>query len=193
MRHKSGQVVYGSGGHLGTVLDPQRVLGEIGVKSGDILLDVGCGGGRFTIPAAEIVGAGGKVYAFDASEERLAPLKGAITERVLGNIEAFVDDVAEHISLDDDWIDVCLMANVFHELAENGTTKSGLREIRRVLKPRGVLAVVDFRKDAEGAHGPPPSVRLSPEEIEGVARKYGFKMERSVHVGPYHYLVVFSA
>jgi len=61
-----------------------------------------------------------------------------------------------------------------------------------VLKPDGILAVVDFRKDAEGAHGPPLSVRLSPEEVQEVVDKHGFKKERSVHVGPYHYLVVFS-
>jgi ubiquinone/menaquinone biosynthesis C-methylase UbiE len=192
MRCRSGQGVQSFGGQLKAVLDPQRVFEEIGLKTGNTLLDVGCGGGRFSIAGAEIVGAQGEVYAFDASEERLAPLQEAIAEQNLANIKPFVDDVAEHISLSDNWIDVCLMANVFHELAEEGTIEDGLREIRRVVKPDGILAVVDWRKDAEGAHGPPLSVRLSPEEVEGIVRKCGFKKERTVHVGPYHYLVVFS-
>jgi ubiquinone/menaquinone biosynthesis C-methylase UbiE len=182
----------GSGGHPGTVLEPQRVFEEIGLESGDTLLDGGRGGGRFSIPGAEIVGERGKVYAFDASEERLAPLREAITERNLANIEAFVDDVTKHISVSDNGIDVCLMANVFHGLVERDTIEYALREIRRVLKPDGILAAVDLKKNAERPPGPPPSVRLSPEEVEELVDKHGFKKERSVHVGPYHYLVVFS-
>lgn len=191
MRHESQQVVHGFGGDLGASVDPSRVFEETGLKSGDTLLDVGCGGGRFSIPAAEIVGERGMVYAFDVSEERLASLKETIAKRDLANIEAFVADVTEHISVGDKWIDVCLMANVFHELVENGAIESGLSEIRRVLKPDGILAVVDFKKDVEGPHGPPLSVRLSPEEVEQVVGKYGFKKERSTEVGAYHYLALF--
>lgn len=193
LRHKSGQAGHGSGGRLGAVLDPQRVFEEIGLESGDALLDVGCGGGRFSIPGAEMIGEEGKVYAFDVSEERLAPLKEAIAERNLSNIEAFVDDVTKHISVSDNGIDVCLMANVFHGLVERDTIEYALREIRRVLKPDGILAVVDFKKDVERSPGPPRSVRLSPEEVEEAVAKHGFEKGYSVDIGPYHYLVSFDS
>lgn len=178
--------------HVATVLDPKRVLEEIGLQEGDTLLDVGSGEGRFAIPAAEMVGDRGTVYAFDTSEERLTALKGAITQRDLTNIEAFVDDVTKHISLGANLIDVCLMANVFHELVEQGTVEDGLREIRRMLRSDGVLAVLDFRKDVEGSHGPPPSVRLSPREVEELVGNCGFKKKHSTEVGLYHYLVLFG-
>lgn len=183
----------GSGGHPGTVLEPQRVFEEIGLESGDTLLDGGRGGGRFSIPGAEIVGEQGKVYAFDASEERLAPLREAITERNLANIEAFVDDVTKHISVSDNGIDVGLMANVFHGLVERDTIEYALREIRRVLKLDGILAVVDFKKNAQRPPGPPPSVRLSPEEVGEVVAKHGFEKGHSVDIGPYQYLVLFDS
>ena len=191
MGHEPGQVVHGFGGHPGAVLDPRQVFEEIGLKSGDTLLDVGCGRGRFSMPASEIVGAQGKVYAFDLSEERLLPLKEAIAELNLTNIEVFLGDVTEHISVEDSMIDVCLMANVLHELFEKGTIEDGLREIMRVLRPDGILAVVDFKKNVERPPGPPLSVRLSPREVGEVVARYGFEKGRSIDVGPHHYLALF--
>jgi len=181
-----------AGGHLAAVLDPNRVLEEICLKTGDTLLDVGCGEGRFSVPASKIVGVEGRVYALDASEERLAALRGTIAEHSIANIEAFLGDVTERISVDDDSVDVCLMANVFHELVEDGVIKGEMGEIRRVLKPDGVLAIVDFNRDVERPPGPPLSVRLDAGELENVVRQYGFERVRAVEVGPYHYLITFA-
>lgn len=184
---------YGAGGHLAAVLDPNRVLEEIGLETGDTLLDVGCGEGRFSAPASKIVGVEGRVYALDAFEERLAVLRGTIAEQSISNIEAFLGDVTERISVDDDSVDVCLMANVFHELVENGVIKGEMGEIRRVLKPDGVLAMVDFKKDVERPPGPPQSARLDPGEVENVLGQYGLEKARSVEIGPYHYLILLVA
>ena len=178
------------GGHLDSVLEPLRVLNEIGLTTGNTLLDVGCGEGRFSVPASKMVGMDGRVYALDASEERLAVLRGTIAEQSIANIEAFLGDVTERISVDDDSVDVCLMANVFHELVEDGVIKGEMGEIRRVLKPDGVLAIVDFKKDVERPPGPPLSVRLAPGEAQTVVRQYGFERVRVVEVGPYHYLIL---
>jgi ubiquinone/menaquinone biosynthesis C-methylase UbiE len=65
-------------------------------------------------------------------------------------------------------------------------------EIRRVLKPGGVLAIVDFKKDVERPPGPPLSVRLNAGEVENVVRQCGFERVRAVEVGPYHYLILFA-
>lgn len=178
------------GGHLDSVLEPLRVLTEIGLTTGNTLLDVGCGEGRFSVPASKMVGMDGRVYALDASEERLGVLRGTIAEQSIANIEAFLGDVTERISVDDDSVDVCLMANVFHELVEDGVIKGEMGEIRRVLKPDGVLAIVDFKKDVERPPGPPLSVRLDAGEVEDVVGQYGFERVRAVEIGPYHYLIL---
>ncbi|HBT38888.1 MAG: hypothetical protein H5T93_02700 [Pseudothermotoga sp.] len=57
---------FGSGrfrGHFSSLFDFEKALREIGIKTGNILLDAGCGEGRFSIPASETVGDSGKVYA----------------------------------------------------------------------------------------------------------------------------------
>jgi ubiquinone/menaquinone biosynthesis C-methylase UbiE len=181
-----------SGAHLKGVLDPEVVLGEVGILPGDTLLDAGCGEGRFTIPAASLVGEQGRVYAVDTSEERIASLLRAAQERGLAQIEAIVADATQRIPLPTDSVDVCLMANFFHELVEDGAVKGGLTEVRRVLKPGGVLAIVDFKKNARRPPGPPLSRRLDPEDVERVVEQYALRREKAAEVGSYHYLILFT-
>jgi ubiquinone/menaquinone biosynthesis C-methylase UbiE len=181
-----------SGAHLEGLLDPQVVLKEIGVTPGAALLDAGCGEGRFSVPAASMVGEKGKVYAVDTSEERTASLRRAARDQGLAQIETFVADATERIPLPADSVDVCLMANVFHDLVVNGAVRGDLTEIRRVLKPGGVLAIVDFKKNVQRPPGPPLERRLSADEVDRVVKQYGLRRKRDTEVGPYHYLVLFT-
>ncbi len=59
------------------------------------------------------------------------------------------------------------------------------------MKPNGILAIVDFKK-INGPPGPPLSLRMSPEEVEEIIGKYGFKKKKIVEVGGYHYAVIFN-
>jgi ubiquinone/menaquinone biosynthesis C-methylase UbiE len=181
-----------SGAHLEGILDPEMVLKEIGIPPGATLLDAGCGAGRFSIPAASLVGQQGKVYAVDTSEERIASLLRAAQERGLAQIEAIVADATQRIPLPNDSVDVCLMANVFHDLVEDETVPGDLTEVKRVLKPGGVLAIVDFKRNAKRPPGPPSSRRLDPEDVERIMARYGLRRERGAEVGPYHYLILFT-
>jgi len=192
MRGEHTEAGSGSGAHLEGVLDPHLVLEEMGVVPGAVVLDAGCGEGRFSIPAASMVGGEGKVYALDTSEERIESLSRAARDQGLAQIETFVADATERIPLPADSVDVCLMANVFHDLVEDGAVKGNLSEVRRVLKPGGVLAIVDFKKNVQRPPGPALSRRLDPVEVERVVRQYGLHRERGTEVGPYHYLILFT-
>jgi ubiquinone/menaquinone biosynthesis C-methylase UbiE len=181
-----------SGAHLEGVLDPEAVLKEIGILPGVALLDAGCGEGRFSIPAAALVGERGRIYAVDTSEERIASLRRAAREHGSTQVEAFVADVTGGIPLPAAAVDVCLMVNVFHDLVDSGTVPGDLAEVRRVLKPGGVLAIVDFKKNVPRPPGPPLSRRLSADEVELVVRQFGLRRKRDTEVGPYHYLILFA-
>jgi ubiquinone/menaquinone biosynthesis C-methylase UbiE len=122
-----------------------------------------------------MVGGEEKVYAADTSEARIASLRRAAQERGLDQIEAFVADVTERIPIQADTVDVCLMANVFHGLAADGAVRGELREIKRVLRLEGVLAILDFRKDVDRPPGPPVSYRVDPGELERLTTQYGFR------------------
>ena len=65
---------------IGNLLDTERRLGGVGpeeflknagLRSGDTVVDVGCGPGFMTLPAAELVGPNGRVYAVDIKQPML--------------------------------------------------------------------------------------------------------------------------
>jgi len=171
------------------MLDAMKILNDIGLKSGDKFLDAGCGDGYFSIAAAEIVGLRGRVYAFDVDGDGIGRLQKEIAEKKLANIEARIADVSRLLPLADESVDVVFISNVLHGLVANGEWERALKEVARVIKPHGKLAIVEFKKN-ETPMGPPLSIRLSPEEVEMLAKSYGFSKVAVKEAGPYHYNII---
>jgi ubiquinone/menaquinone biosynthesis C-methylase UbiE len=157
-------------------LDAGEVLRYIGVSEGDRFLDLGSGEGYFSIAASQFVGKDGIVYAFDADEESITRLKKAIVDRKFTNIGASVVDITKKLPLADESISLAFMSNVLHGLVENDEAEGAFAEIARVTAHNGRLAVVEFKKQ-ESPMGPPLSIRLSPDDVEALARRYGFSSE----------------
>jgi SAM-dependent methyltransferase len=67
--------------------DGEKVLKDIGIKRGDIVLDFGCGEGTYSLPAAKIAGKGGKVFALDKSISKLDELTRRAKSARLENIK----------------------------------------------------------------------------------------------------------
>jgi len=83
------------------------------------------------------------------------------------------------------------LATVLHDLVRDGADQGALREIGRVLKPGGVLAVIEFKK-IPGPPGPPVEIRLSPEVLEGLVTPHGFRVMKTAEIKPYNYLTIFQ-
>jgi ubiquinone/menaquinone biosynthesis C-methylase UbiE len=170
-------------------LDAGKVLRYIGIKEGDRFLDLGCGDGHFSIAASQAVGKDGLVYAFDVDEESIAQLQSVIAEKKITNIKASVVDITKKLPLADESISLAFMSNVLHGLVENGEADSTLNEIARVTPYNGKLAIVEFKKQ-ESPMGPPLSIRLNPDDVEILARGYGFSKESDHEVGQYNYALI---
>jgi len=170
-------------------LDAGKVLRYVGINEGDRFLDLGCGDGHFSIAASQAVGKDGIVHAFDVDEESIARLRNEIAEKKITNIKASVVDITKKLPLADESISLAFMSNVLHGLVENGAADSTLNEIARVTPYNGKLAVVEFKKQ-ESPMGPPLPIRLSAEDVETLARGYGFSKESVQEVGPYHYATI---
>jgi len=66
---------------------PNRLLGALKLKDGDVVADIGAGSGYFTFRIAKRVGTKGKVLAVDIQPEMLDIIKKRMKERKVGNIE----------------------------------------------------------------------------------------------------------
>jgi len=172
-------------------LDAAKVLREIGLSEGQVVLDAGSGSGHFSKAASLIVGAGGTVWALDADQPSLDQLTRDIFTNGLKNIRPLLADLAGPLPVKTGSVDLCLLVNVLHGLAWDRTADAALGELARVLKPNGRLAVVEFKK-MQMEFGPPLEVRLEPAEVERLAALAGLRQERSFEAGQYSYAVIFT-
>ena len=173
------------------LIDVDKFFRELDLQNGISFLDVACGRGAYCLAASQIVGENGNIFAVDLWEEGIELLRAAAEEKGIGNINAFVSNAGEYIPVADHSIDVCLMATVLHDFVEDQIEKEVLDEIVRVIKPSGILAIMEFMK-IDGPPGPPRHIRLSPEQVDDMLAPFGFMQERIVDVGPYNYLMLFK-
>ena len=121
-----------------------NILAEVGIKPGFSILDYGCGSGSYTLPAAQLVGKSGKVYALDIHPLAIRQVQNMITKKRLTNIEAILSNCTT--GLPDESIDVVLLYDTFHELSRPDEV---LAELHRVLKHDGILSFNDHHLKEE--------------------------------------------
>jgi SAM-dependent methyltransferase len=152
-----------------------------GVREGQIVGEIGAGGGRFSLALAETVGARGRVYA----SELAGPSYDALSARLAGisNITV-VRAEREKTNLPDACCDVVLMRNVYHHVTNPDRF---LAAVKRALRPDGRVIVIDFGPGALWFHGGRPGDASERRPGHGVSQAAaaaefeaaGFRLETS--------------
>jgi arsenite methyltransferase len=114
------------------------------LSPGDVVLDVGSGGGIDTILAARAVGPTGRAIGIDLLEEMCERARAHSEEAGVAGWTVFLQGEMEAIPLPDETVDVVISNGVINLSARKSRA---LAEIQRVLRPRGRLCVADLVVD----------------------------------------------
>ena len=162
-----------------------ETLRKFNINNDRTLLDVGCGIGYFTIPAANILKQG-KAIGLDIMSEIIdIARKKSIN---ISNIE-FKKSDEYSFPIDTDTIDYVFICNVIHEIIDKPRY---FKEIKRVLKTNGVLCIIDFEKK-ETKMGPPVADRISKEEMINLFSLADFKVVDTVNINSDEYGLKFRS
>jgi ubiquinone/menaquinone biosynthesis C-methylase UbiE len=165
-------------------LPPEKILRAIGLGPGQTFVDIGAGPGFFTLPAARIVGAKGRVHGLDISPLMVAELKKNAARAGLINIRAArISETGIPLPAG---ADVYLMVNVFHELDDRS---GSLRQIRNAMIARSRFILIDFLRK-KTPHGPPLRERISLRAIRPILEAAGLAIERVFRPNDEEYGVV---
>lgn len=165
-------------------LDKDTILRELDIRAGLTILDAGCGNGYMAKEFARVLEDAGEVLALDIDAEAIEALR---TEAGAAGIEAMVGDITKRTPLVTSSIDLIYLSAVFHGFSVD-EIQGFRKEARRLLKPGGRLAVVEFR-NVETPFGPPLDIRLSPDDLIEAVKLAPLAI---VEVGEYFFMQVFG-
>jgi len=166
---------------------PDQIMDALQIGEGSVVADLGAGGGWFTVRLARQVGPNGHVYAEDIQ----LPMIKAIDTRMAREGRR---NVSTQLGTPDDpklppaKMDVVLIVDAYHEIERPVAL---LKNVVKSLKPLGVVAIVNFKKDG-GGPGPNMDERVDPERVIAEARAAGLELRKRDDFLRYQYMLTFG-
>jgi ubiquinone/menaquinone biosynthesis C-methylase UbiE len=117
---------------------PTTILGGVDNLSGNIVLEVGCGTGYFTVPAARLIGDQGSLIAIDVLSESIELVSKKVETANLENVHVVKGDALATKLIDESFHTVLLFGVIPSPMLPLNRL---LPELHRVLKAEGTLAV----------------------------------------------------
>ena len=164
---------------------PTRNVAALGIQGGMRVADFGAGSGAYTLAVAARLEGSGKVYAIDVQRDLLRRVSNEAMRRGYKNVEVLWADleVPRASKLADASIDLVLVSNLLFQVPDKIPV---LREARRIVKPAGHVAVIDW-SDSFGGMGPLKEDVVKKESSIEFAKKAGLEVSREFPAGAHHY------
>ncbi len=151
---------------------PEEVFAFLGIGPGSVVADLIAGGGYNTAILTHVVGDGGVVFSHNARRNAIAERKAKGDLKDRANVVVF-DSLAQ---LPDDTLDAALTVRNYHDVPAE-EIGAWLTDVKRALKPGGVLGIVDvrtkpgFRGRADDLH------RISEDVVVEEVTAAGFELQ----------------
>jgi len=124
---------------------PIKIAERMHLEPGMVILEIGPGKGSYTKAIAKSIMPDGKVYAIDIQESIIKRLKKRIEKENIRNIIPKIGDVYA-LSFEDESVDRVLMIACLPEIPD---PIRALKEIKRVLKPNGLITLSEMLPDPD--------------------------------------------
>ncbi len=165
---------------------PDILLKELNLRPTDVVADIGAGTGYLTFRLAALVPQG-KVYAVELQPQQVLRLTNEVMARKLSNVKA-VHGTTQSPNLPANSVDLVLLADAYHEFTY---PKEMMAEIIRVLKPKGRVALVEYR--AENAAIPMKAVhKMAFEQCKRELTTAGLTYREARETLPRQHLLFFE-
>lgn len=180
-------------------VDAGEVISRLNLRGNEVFLDAGCGDGHVAFKAYDMMNNDAIIFAVDIYEPSIQDLEADIEKKNITRMVPLLGNIAGNIPLPDKTLDITLMINVFHGFVAQKNVHEAIEELKRVTKPGGKIAIMDYKKQ-ETKYGPPFFVRQSPEELDDLFNEHGLKMikldnqigETLEDGSKSHYMIIFE-
>lgn len=165
---------------------PQKNLVALGIEPGMMVADFGAGSGAYVMHIARLLAKSGRLYVIDVQKDLLRRIHTDVHKHGLDSAVEFIWsdlEVSGGSKIADGKLDLVLVSNLLFQVPDKAAI---LREARRVLKPTGRLALVDWSA-SYGGLGPRREDVVDKDAALALARASGFDLTREFHAGAHHY------
>lgn len=172
---------------------PPRNVDALGITPGMAVADFGSGSGAYVLSIAERLANAGHVYAIDVQRDLLRRIKNEAHARGFNNVEIVWSDLESPngSKIKEKHLDLVLISNLLFQVPDKNIL---FHEAKRILKPAGRLAVIDWSDAAThgmGRIGPRPKDVVIKEKALEFAIEAGFALDREFDAGAHHYGMIF--
>ncbi|GJG85371.1 methyltransferase type 11 [Gemmatimonadetes bacterium T265] len=161
--------------------EAERVLALAGVKAGTQVADIGAGDGYYTVRAAPLVGATGRVWAEDIEARYLELLQKRLRARPQPNVVLALGEPHDP-RLPTRSADVALLIHMYHEISQPFGL---LYNLYASLRPGARVVILDTTRPTD-RHGTPPAL------LRCELGAMGYEQTRTEETGPGEYVAVFA-
>lgn len=169
--------------------DPSHNISQLHLSPGQVVVDMGTGSGHYAIWAAKAVAPNGRVVAIDIQRDLLGRLQKEAQKNHIRNLEVVSGDLEtlRGTNLRDGFCDLAIASNILFMITNK---KVFLEEVKRILKSRGRLLVVDW-SGSFSSMGPHSNHVLYKDDCVKLVKAAGFEVEEEIHAGSHHYGIIF--
>lgn len=168
---------------------PVHNMTALGVQHAMKIADFGAGSGAYVLAIAAQLANSGRIYAVDIQKDLLRRIHNDAAKRGFKNVEIVWGDLEakEGSKIADDTLDLVLISNLLFQLDDKS---AAIGEGKRILKPGGRLAIIDW-SESFGGMGPQREDVVAKEDAYALAQEAGLTFQKEFPAGAHHYGLVF--